>query len=36
MQIAAALKYRFGIDHVTIQIETDAGIPCALEPDHLV
>ena len=36
VQIGAALKDRFGIDHATIQIETDAGIPCALEPDHLV
>lgn len=36
VQIAETLKDRFGIDHATIQIETDAGTPCALEPDHIV
>ena len=34
--IAAELKKRFGIDHVTLQIETDPTSPCALEPDHVV
>jgi len=36
VQIAETLRARFGIDHATIQIETDAGTPCALEPDHTV
>jgi cobalt-zinc-cadmium efflux system protein len=36
VQIAETLRGRFGIDHATIQIETDAGTPCALEPDHSV
>ena len=35
-EIAAALKRRFGIDHATIQIETDAETPCAFEPAHVV
>lgn len=34
--IAAELKRRFGIDHATIQIETDPATVCALEPHHLV
>lgn len=34
--IAADLKSEFGIDHVTLQIETDANTPCALEPDSVV
>jgi cobalt-zinc-cadmium efflux system protein len=34
--IAAALKERFEIGHATIQIETDADAPCALEPDTVV
>ncbi|URW75861.1 cation diffusion facilitator family transporter [Sphingomonas donggukensis] len=34
--IAAALKERFEIGHATIQIETDADAPCALEPDNVV
>lgn len=34
--ISASLKERFGIDHATIQIETDPALPCALEPDHVV
>lgn len=36
VHLAAMLKERFGIDHATIQIETDAAIPCTLEPDPLV
>ena len=34
--LAQALKHRFGIDHTTIQIETDVEIECALEPAHVV
>ena len=34
--LAADLKERFGIDHVTLQIETDPLTPCALEPDSVV
>ncbi len=30
--LSAALKDRFGIDHATIQIETDARLSCELEP----
>ena len=32
-QVAADLKDRFGIDHATIQIETDPATPCELESD---
>lgn len=35
-EIAAALKRRFGIEHATIQIETDTETPCAFEPAHVV
>ena len=34
--VAAALKEKFGIDHATIQIETDPGTPCVLESDKTV
>ena len=34
--LAEALKARFGIDHVTLQIETDPDTPCALQSDHVV
>lgn len=34
--VAADLKEQFGIDHATIQIETDAGTQCVLEPDRVV
>ena len=34
--VAAALKEKFGIDHATIQIETDPAIPCELESDKTV
>ncbi|WP_267382076.1 MULTISPECIES: hypothetical protein [unclassified Sphingomonas] len=34
--VAADLKEKFGIDHATIQIETDPGTPCALESDKTV
>ena len=35
-QVAAGLKERFGIDHATIQIETDPATPCELESDKTV
>lgn len=35
-EVARLLEQRFGIHHATIQIETDAGTPCALEPRHVV
>lgn len=35
-EVATALKERFGIDHATIQIETDPATPCELEPDERV
>lgn len=34
--VAPALKEKFGIDHATIQIETDPGTPCVLESDKTV
>jgi cobalt-zinc-cadmium efflux system protein len=34
--LASELKERFGIDHTTIQIETDPGTPCGLEPADVV
>lgn len=34
--IAADLKLEFGIDHVTLQIETDPDTTCVLEPDSVV
>ena len=34
--LAAALKERFGIHHATVQIETDPGTECALEPADVV
>jgi len=36
VEIVKSLKERFGIDHATIQIETDPDADCPLEPDHLV
>lgn len=35
-RVAAGLKDKFGIDHATIQIETDAATPCELESDKTV
>ena len=35
-RVAAGLKDRFGIDHATIQIETDPATPCDLESDKTV
>ena len=34
--LAASLKQRFDIDHATVQIETDPGTECALEPAGVV
>lgn len=34
--LGSALHERFGIDHATVQIETDVGTPCRLEPDTVV
>ena len=36
VEIVKSLKERFGIDHATIQIETDPDADCPLEPNHLV
>lgn len=36
VEIAQALKEKFGIDHATIQLETDPATPCELESDHKV
>ena len=36
IEIVKSLKERFGIDHATIQIETDPDADCPLEPDHVV
>jgi cobalt-zinc-cadmium efflux system protein len=35
-EVCGALKDRFGIGHATLQVETDATHPCALEPEHVV
>jgi cobalt-zinc-cadmium efflux system protein len=35
-EMAVRLKERFGIDHTTIQIETDPSVPCALQPSQTV
>ena len=36
MATVAGLQQRFGIGHVTVQIETDPHAACPLEPDHVV
>ena len=36
MEIAARLKRDFGIEHATIQIETDPNSACALAPEHVI
>ena len=36
VQLAKALKERFGVDHATVQIETAPGTECALEPADAV
>jgi cobalt-zinc-cadmium efflux system protein len=35
-EIAHALEADYGIGHVTLQVETDASIACAQEPEHVV
>lgn len=35
-ELASVLHERFGINHVTVQIETDGGTPCRLEPDSVI
>jgi cobalt-zinc-cadmium efflux system protein len=35
-QLAHELHERFRIEHVTIQVEVDEHVACALEPDHIV
>jgi cobalt-zinc-cadmium efflux system protein len=36
MQIAHHLERTFGIQHATLQVETEPHLPCALAPDHVV
>lgn len=36
MRAAAELKERFGIGHVTLQVETSEDTACALAPDHVL
>jgi cobalt-zinc-cadmium efflux system protein len=36
MDVAHRLHRDFGIEHATIQVETDPNSPCALAPDHMV
>lgn len=36
VDVAGRLKRDFGIEHSTIQIETDPDLPCALAPDHVI
>jgi cobalt-zinc-cadmium efflux system protein len=36
MQIAHHLEKTFGIQHATLQVETEPHLPCALAPDHVV
>ncbi|HEY8336244.1 MAG TPA: cation diffusion facilitator family transporter [Tardiphaga sp.] len=36
MEVARRLHRDFGIEHATIQVETDRNSPCALAPDHVV
>ncbi|CAN5451017.1 cation diffusion facilitator family transporter [soil metagenome] len=36
MQVAKHLHRDFGIEHATIQVETDPNSPCALAPEHVV
>ena len=35
-ETAHELGHRFGVHHATLQIETDPGIACPLEPDAVV
>ncbi len=34
--LAHELHERFGIEHVTLQVEVDEHVACSLEPDHVV
>jgi cobalt-zinc-cadmium efflux system protein len=36
MEVARQLKTDFGINHTTLQVETDPASPCVLAPDHVV
>jgi cobalt-zinc-cadmium efflux system protein len=36
MEISHNLMHNFGIQHATLQVETDLDTPCALAPDHVV
>jgi cobalt-zinc-cadmium efflux system protein len=36
MGLAREMNERFGIEHVTLQVETELETACRLEPDHLV
>ena len=36
VELARELKSRFSIGHPTVQIETQADVDCALQPDHVV
>jgi|SRR5450631_3526421 len=36
MDICHRLKHDFGIQHATLQVETELDTPCALAPDHVV
>jgi cobalt-zinc-cadmium efflux system protein len=36
VELAHHLKENFGIQHATVQVETDPDSPCALAPDHVV
>jgi cobalt-zinc-cadmium efflux system protein len=36
LQAGSELRYRFGIDHTTLQIEISEDSTCHLAPDHVV
>jgi cobalt-zinc-cadmium efflux system protein len=36
VRLAQELHEHFGIEHVTVQVEVDQQVKCALEPDHVV
>ena len=36
MRVADEVRHRFGIGHVTLQVETDPRTRCELDPDHVV
>ena len=35
-EVCERLQARFHIGHATLQVETDAATPCALEPETVV